>query len=202
MSEDTVKPDTREADAQSYYQRKADGTLGITGGTDRATIHEANSDPQSHLKGGLFGGDQRKGKILVVSEDEAIATDTDPRNARQTMRRSQAVANVVSEAFINTVPDARGPNIMKIHIDDWSEMQKDPAIETFAQYGSKLMFYMEENGLPDLSRPRPKPLRPILQNEAGIWHHKTKGDIILVFKDAGPGDVGEGKYHQVSEDIS
>lgn len=124
------------------------------------------------------------------------------RKAKQTIRRQDVLEKMVRESLVDRVHDPSGPNVHKVTFSDFRNMLADFAayekegrandcpFQPFSRYANNLLMYAD-------GRPRPTPLRPLLQNEVGMW-----GTKIVVLRDAGPDDLGEGKYHQVSEDIS
>jgi hypothetical protein len=116
---------------------------------------------------------------------------------RRIARHRSLSQNVASVFMANRVIDAHGPNVKKVSFSEYSEMfmaytqahregMEDPqGFRPASTYVSLLL------NKPD-GTPRERPLRRLLQNEVGMV-----GDVICVLKDAGPDDVGEGKYHQV-----
>jgi hypothetical protein len=129
--------------------------------------------------------------LLQPSEDEVRDIE------RRIARHRSLSQNVASVFMANRVIDAHGPNVKKVSFSEYSEMfmaytqahregMEDPqGFRPASTYVSLLL------NKPD-GTPRERPLRRLLQNEVGMV-----GDVICVLKDAGPDDVGEGKYHQV-----
>lgn len=160
---------------------------------ERLRNHEKNADPNSHLHGGLF---KQPAPTLIIGDTEEA-----PRDTRQRMRRTEKISQVFEQAFMgaidNRVKDAHGPGIVKVSFKEWQKMQGDPDVKTVAQYLMTLTHYCGVDGQPDPDKPRATPIRPLLQNEVGTW-----GDKIVILKDAGPDDVGEGAYFQVKEQLT
>lgn len=156
----------------------------------RLRQHEENADQFSHLKEGhLFSEESsRHGKLLVVGESDPF----DVAAERAKGRRVDTLNTMVMESLVTRVQDPHGPDVMKVSWKEFEQMRQDPEFQSFATYAAKLMFYCDESGTPDTSKPRNRPIRPLLQNEVGMWRNH-----IVCLKDAGPDDVGEGKYHTV-----
>jgi hypothetical protein len=153
----------------------------------RERVHLANSEEKSHLGSHFQSDASRRGKTLVIAESE------DPyeiANNRAMGRRASKISDMVTDALVDRVQDASGPSVMRVTFKEFEAMIKDPEFQTFAKYGPNLIFYTLPNGQPDMEKPRPKPVRPLLANEVGTWRDK-----IVCLRDAGPDDVGEGKYH-------
>lgn len=162
----------------------------------KRAVYEDQRDPKYHLREGhLFGpdGKPRHGKMLVVGENDdpyAIA------NARQQGRRAGVLSDMVQNALIDRVKDPTGPDVMKVTWKEFERMRHDPNFKSFAQYMNTLMYYTDRHGFVDFDKPRARPVRPLLQNEVGMYYHK-----IVVLADAGPDDIGEGKYFTVLADL-
>lgn len=97
-------------------------------------------------------------------------------------------------AKTSRVEQPAGDQVMKVSFAEWQVMKEDPEFQRFETYVNSLLFYVDEFGRP--TKPRKKPVRPLVVNEVGMY----RGKAVFV-KDAGPGDLGEGKYHQVSAQL-
>lgn len=98
-------------------------------------------------------------------------------NARETISRSRRLAGGLASLLVQRV-EAQGPNLMFVSFDEWMRMQDDPEYRSLAQYSQQLLRY--ENGAP-----RPAPLRPLMQNEVGMYR-----DFIVCMKGNNPDDDG------------
>lgn len=98
-----------------------------------------------------------------------------------TMKVPAALQKMLSLRVINP----SGDRVMKVSWAEYLRMRDDKEFTPFSKYASNLLLYAD-------GTPRPKPVRPLLQNEVGTYRDK-----IVVLKDAGPDDIGEGKYFQV-----
>lgn len=178
--------------------------------TPEEAAHREKSwlDQQSedyHLReGGLFADPARRygKKVYVGSEEEAalpviVAPDgtslADPNasaaDVRQRLRRPVVLQKAVEEALTNRVTDFASSGVLKVSLDEFRRMYADPEFVKFSDYAQDILFLRGPDG--NLTNtPRPRPLRAFYQNEVGMWRGKY-----VVLKDAGPDDVGEGKYH-------
>lgn len=150
--------------------------------------HAEQSDQYSHLKpGGIFSDKARRsGKILLADDSDNLSELAQRQKGRSVKR----LENTVHRALANArVVDPIGGNFMKVSFKEFESMRQDPEFVPFSKYGQNLIFYSD-------GTPRKSALRPIAQNEVGIWRGK-----LVHLKDAGPDDYGEGKYHQVPETI-
>jgi len=137
--------------------------------------------------------DQRPIKFRAVASE----TDPDMLDVKQTLRR----AKIASEHFADIertvsgqkrVEDPGGDQFMKVSWKEFLDIRQDERFIPMSKYIMNLMFYA------DGQKPRPKPLRPLIRNEVGMWTNARGEQKIVFLKDAGPDDVGEGKYYHVS----
>ena len=105
----------------------------------------------------------------------------DPKMDKQRARRAIKMPEMLQSLLSNRV-DASGDKVLKVSFSEFTKMRVDPEFDSFVRYGRNLRYYA--NG-----QPRPMAIRPILTNEVGVYRGK-----IVCLKDAGPDDVGEGKY--------
>lgn len=93
------------------------------------------------------------------------------------------------------VVDPSGDRVLKISAKEWKEKYADdPEFTPRSQYWAKLALYPA--GTPKAGQRREKPLRPLMQNEVGMYRGK-----IVFLTDAGYDDYGEGKYYVVGVDL-
>lgn len=154
-----------------------------------------NMDPDSHKD----HFEVRKPKLTLIGDDENPANFTGEieqkfpapteRDQKQKTRRVERLSEAVSSALVARVVDPSGDRVLKVSYKEFEKIRQDPEFQSFATYAQNLLYY-------DDGRPRPMPLRPLLQNEVGMYRGK-----IVFLKDAGPDDVGEGKYHSVGAAI-
>jgi hypothetical protein len=109
------------------------------------------------------------------------------RDAKQAMRRQSALSEMFVKALTERV-EATGDRYMKVSWKEYLVIRQDPDFEPLSKYLRNLMFYGD-------GRPRPKPVRPLVVNEVGMFLTGTFAGRIVFLKDAGPDDVGEGKYY-------
>ena len=184
----------------------------------RHAQHLMNKDEQSHMR--FFQG---RAPRAHIEDSTALAqavgrahVNHDPavEEAVSRMRRQDARADHFAQVLQSPrVQGASGPDVLRVHFKEFQKMYADylaerndyeerrkqaaisgnpipafnPQFQPFSLYGPNLACY--DNGIP-----RPKPLRPILENEVGMYKGK-----IVVLTDSGPDDLGE-KYHQVPAD--
>lgn len=81
--------------------------------------------------------------------------------------------------------EPNGDHVKKVSFEEWQRMKGDREFVPLERYVNDLFFKTDGSQ-------RQRPLRQLVQNEVGMFRGK-----IIFLKDAGPGDVGEGKYYQV-----
>lgn len=147
-----------------------------------------NADPNSHMRpGGLFDPARKKASKILIVEDTADV-EVAARDAKQTMRRQDALSNVIQEALVTRVADPGGPSVYRATFDEFVRMKDDPEFVTLAQYARNLVLYAD-------GTPRPTPIRPLLENEMGMW----RGKVVVVTNN--PGDSHVGTFQQVKEQL-
>jgi hypothetical protein len=124
--------------------------------------HQENADPLSHLKpGGRF----------------------DPKNAereqKQTLRRAEGLRQLAQN--LTRVQAPAGDCILSVTWKEHLVLRQDPEFVPFSKYASNLLYYAD-------GALRPRPVRPLIQNEVGTYRGK-----IVALKDMGPDDIG-GKF--------
>jgi hypothetical protein len=101
---------------------------------------------------------------LVDDGDGAVV-----RDAKQALRHNEMFTEAVEKALVGRLTDHNVPNVTQISMSDWSEMRQDPNFEHLSKYAPKLLEYAD-------GRLRETPVRPLLQNEVGMY----KGRIVVV----------------------
>lgn len=131
------------------------------------------SDDQSHK--GFFNG---RGVKATYTLDEADSREVqkNAREMKQQVKRTTVLSEAVQNALINRASVGGGDSVMRVTFDEWQRMQGDPEVETFAQYAHKLTHYSD-------GRERAQPLRPLLQNELGMY----RGKIVVATNNPGDG---------------
>jgi hypothetical protein len=140
---------------------------------------------------------QNRGLILTDESEEENA-----RKHRQVMARHKELAKSVAGLIVGQriLGQSHGPNIKKVKWKEFEDMMRDyiaaqkeglqADFSPQSTYARSLMYYV---GGPRDGQLRDRPIRLLLENEVGMI-----GDTIIVLADAGPDDVGEGAYHQVT----
>jgi len=98
------------------------------------------------------------------------------RDIKQTVRRGAVLGDAIAKALTLRVDPGGG--VKFISFKEWATMQKDPEWQSLQTYVKKLVEY-------DDGRLRPRPLRPVLSNEVGMY----RGNVYCVRGD-NPEDDG------------
>ena len=146
-----------------------------------------SGNDKSHL--GFF--DKKPRKITLAAEgedlDNAVAR---ARVDKQSARRVKSISNIVQDSVTNRVEPPIGGNVRKVTWDELEKMRVDPGFTSLAQYMNNLICY-------DDGRPRPIPIRPLVENEMGMYG----GQIVVLANNPGDGER-TGKIHgYVSEKV-
>jgi hypothetical protein len=149
------------------------------------------------------------GSIIGVRkelEDEMktrLETAQTVADIRQEAKRPKMMSDAVMQALVTRVKDPQGYKVVKVSPRDWEKMHEDYRLahsagmahkvdfEPLSAYMQKLLFMADGMTL------REKPIRPLLQNEVGMYVRGDKEGTVIVHYDALPGDHGDGKYYQV-----
>jgi hypothetical protein len=116
------------------------------------------------------------------------------------VKKYEELGKLAANVVLNNRVVGSGPNVRKVSWEEYEDMHRDYRQAVAEGLEGSVKFRPQSTyvrGLTHYSdgRPRVRPLRPLLVNEVGMID-----DVIVVLKDAGPGDVGEGKYFQVPAD--
>ena len=112
-------------------------------------------------------------------EPDMSPAAVEARNQRQRMRLRRAVGSKLLAVLNGPREQFQGPDVMKISFEVWTRMKNDPEFVPFSRYAESL-YGVRNAGV----------------NEVGMY----KGRVVVI-KDAGPGDKGEGAYYQVGVDL-
>lgn len=116
----------------------------------------------------------------------------DERNARQTMRRADALSSVLGGLMASRVEPSG--DVLMVTFDEFLNIHKDPKFLPLSKYMRDLVYYADGS-------PRPKPVRPLYNNEAGVYTDRTGRTRIVCFKGNDPGDTRTGPIIQVTENL-
>jgi hypothetical protein len=127
--------------------------------------------------------DQRPIKMRVGAPGDEV------REARQGLRRVEMLDQLVQKVALERVQDpSGGSSVMKVTFAEFERIAKDPEFESLAKYMNKLLCYAD-------GTPRAKPIRPLLENEMGMYRGR------MVVLTGMPGDTTAGTYVQVTETL-
>jgi hypothetical protein len=116
----------------------------------------------------------------------------DERNARQTLRRADALSSVLGGLMAARVEPAG--DVLLVTFDEFLNIYKDPKFLPLSQYMRDLVYYADGSL-------RPKPVRPLYNNEAGVYTDRTGRTRIVCFRGKDPGDTRTGPIIQVTENL-
>lgn len=134
-------------------------------------------DDQSHK--GFFAN--KAPKMVLVGEDENVQDlkSVSEAAAKQALLRTQRLQVMVNDT-VGRVKGASSPDIMRVTWDDFSKMRTDSDFEQLGKYAQNLTSYLDKDGV---WQPRRVPLRPLLENEVGMYH----GKIVVLANNPGDG---------------
>jgi len=133
--------------------------------------------------------------VSTAEQSEGILKGT-VQDAKQHMRRSDAMQKLVEETLLTRVQPGAGADVEYISFDTWVKLKGDfeEAIRVGESVDSAtrrtgfqpLNFYVDKIIRPEKDGKPAKTIRPLLMNEVGI---RPNGKIICL-QDRLPGDVG------------
>lgn len=147
------------------------------------------------------------GKPFGVSEEQRMKSmgnqmrTEDPRETKQSLRRIEHFRRIFDDALASrATPPQSGPNILYIAWEEFERMHKEYQDAYQAGEHQDFPFQPLSAYARKLKRPDGREIRPIFQNECGVWRDRSNVARICILKDKGPGDMGE-KYFSVPEKI-
>lgn len=158
---------------------------------EKAAVHLQNADPNSHMRpGGLFDPSKpRRIRTTILADDEDPQEVLGDRVNQRRLMRHQAVGKMVEDALVNRVQPPTGNQTMKVGWEEFKRIRQDSEFQPFSAYGQSLLFYT--NG-----KPRPQPVRPLVQNEVGMYRGR-----FVVLDQMPEGGRGDTPYVQVKEQL-
>ncbi len=151
---------------------------------------EQSTDSSSHSA--FFAKKPLDTQKVMQRLGQSLAAD-DEQDVRQSSRRIAAFREMFENVITNRVSPGSSPDLYYTTFEEFTKMQAEYKDAVQAGDGKNFPFQPLSAYHQKLIRRDGKVLRPILQNEVGMWtNHKGEAKIV-VLKDQGPGDLG-GKY--------
>lgn len=109
----------------------------------------------------------KKAKVALVEGDDDPMLVESEESARRKVQRISQLGTVVADALVNRVKAPQGDKVLHATWEEVQKMMGDPEFLPFAKYANNILYYTD-------GRPRATPLRPLLENEAGMY----RGQIV------------------------
>jgi hypothetical protein len=122
--------------------------------------------------------DDKKDHLAFFANKEArkvIVADDETRNNRQTVRRADALQQL-AENTLQRVKEPNGDIIRRVTFDEYMKMRTDPQFQALGTYMNALLCYAD-------GTPRERPIRPLIENEMGMY----RGKIVVITNNPGDG---------------